>query len=111
MNHDCYHENMIAGFLGYEGLFGIGLLARMAGKARECIHTLRSFHASGMTAKLLKDCVLSPFVADTIALIDITSFEAGLATTARLLYVFLDTNSKDKANVALLPLARAGKGC
>ena len=55
----------------YKGLFGIGLLARVAGKARECIHALRCVHAGRMTAQLLEDCVLSPFVANAIALIDI----------------------------------------
>ena len=88
-----------------EGLFGIGLLARMAGKARERIHALRRFHAGGMTAQLLEDCVLSPFVANAIALVDIAAFEASLATASSVLYVFLHANTEDKANVALLPFA------
>ena len=62
-----------------------------------------------MTAQLLEDCVLSPFVANAIALVDITALEASLATASSVLYVFLHANTEDKANMALLPFAGACK--
>ena len=53
----------------------------MAGEASECIHALCCFHTSWITAQLLKHSMLSQFVTNAIALVDIATFEASFTLT------------------------------
>ena len=88
-----------------KGLFGIGLLARMAGKTRKCVYALCSFHTCRMATKLLEDCMLSPLVSDAIALVDISSLETNLAVSTCLLDFLFHADSEDKSNMAFLTFA------